>query len=110
MSYISITGLKPKGILSFFKFWRLAIPSFEQARKAKGIQFCQVKRIKGFQCTLTAWESRDDTLNFMRGGTHLKAMQAFHAIATGRTYGYESETVPTWSEAFKLLQEKVKEY
>lgn len=110
MSYISITGLKPKGILSFFKFWRLAIPSFEQARKAKGIQFCQVKRIKGFQCTLTAWESRDDMLNFMRGGTHLKAMQAFHAIATGRTYGYESETVPTWSEAFKLLQEKGKEY
>ncbi len=110
MSYISITGLKPKGILSFFKFWRLAIPSFEQARKAKGIQFCQVKRIKGFQCTLTAWESRDDMLNFMRGGTHLKAMQAFHTIATGRTYGYESETVPTWSEAFKLLQEKGKEY
>ena len=34
MSYISITGLKPKGILSFIQFWRLAIPSFEQARKA----------------------------------------------------------------------------
>ena len=110
MSYISITGLKPKGILSFIKFWRLAIPSFEQARKAKGIQFCQVKRIKGFQCTLTAWESREDMLNFMRGGAHLKAMQAFHTLATGRTYGYESETIPSWPEAFKLLQEKGKEY
>lgn len=54
MSYISITGLKPKGIISFFKFWTLAIPSFEQAKKAQGITFCQVKRIKGFQCTLTA--------------------------------------------------------
>ena len=110
MSYISITGLKPKGIISFFKFWRLAIPSFEQARKAKGIEFCQVKRIKGFQCTLTAWESREDMLNFMRGGTHLKAMQAFHKIATGLTYGYESENGPSWPEAFALLQEKGKEY
>jgi hypothetical protein len=29
MSYISITGLKPKGIISYNVFWRLAIPSFE---------------------------------------------------------------------------------
>jgi hypothetical protein len=110
MSYISITGLKPKGIISFFKFWRLAIPSFDQARKAKGIKFCQVKRINGFQCTLTAWESREDMLNFLHSGTHLKAMQAFHKIATGKTYGYESKTIPTWSEAFTLLQEKGKNY
>jgi hypothetical protein len=108
--YISITGLKPKGFISFFKFWRLAIPSFNQAKNAKGIQYCQVKRIKGYQCTLTAWESREDMLNFMRSGIHLKAMQAFHKIATGRTYGFESETIPNWSEAFTLLQEKGKEY
>lgn len=108
--YISITGLKPRGILSFFKFWTLAIPSFEQARKAKGIQFCQVKRIKGYQCTLTAWESREDMLNFMRSGVHLKAMQAFHKIATGRTYGYESNTIPSWIDAFDLLERKGKNY
>jgi hypothetical protein len=108
--YISITGLKPIGILSFFKFWTLAIPSFEQARKAKGIQFCQVKRIKGYQCTLTAWESREDMLNFMRSGVHLKAMKVFHKIATGRTYGFESESIPTWQDAFALLKVKGKEY
>ena len=110
MHYISITGLKPRGILSFFKFWRLAIPSFEQARKAKGIHYCQVKRIKGYQCTLTAWERREDMLNFMHSGVHLKAMQAFHKIATGRTYGYDSATIPSWSEAFTLLQEQGKVY
>ena len=110
MMYISITGLKPKGFISFFKFWRLAIPSFNQANKAKGIQFCQVKRINGYQCTLTAWESREDMLNFMRSGVHLKAMQSFHKIATGRTYGFEAETIPTWTEAFDLLQEKGKDY
>jgi hypothetical protein len=110
MRYISITGLKPKGIISYFQFWRLAIPSFEQARKAKGNTFCEVKRIKGYQCTLTAWASREDMLCFLQSGVHLKAMKAFPKIATGRTYGYEAEQLPSWAEAFTLLQEKGKEY
>ena len=45
-------------------------------------------------------------LIFMRSGAHLKAMQAFHQIATGPTYGYESDTIPSWEEAYKLLTEK----
>ncbi len=108
--HISITGLKPKGFLGFFRFWRLAIPSFSQAQKAKGNLFCEVKRVEGYQCTLTAWESREDMLVFMRQGVHLKAMQQFHRIATGKTYGYEAENVPTWDVAFELLSTKGKEY
>jgi len=110
MYYISITGLKPKGIFSVIRFWRFAIPSFQQAITAKGIQFCEVKRIQGYQCTLTAWESRDAMLEFMRSGVHLKAMKSFHRIATGRTFGFESESIPTWTEAFELLQEKGRNY
>jgi hypothetical protein len=37
-------------------------------------------------------------------------MKAFPKIATGRTYGYEAEQLPSWAEAFTLLQEKGKEY
>jgi len=91
--YISITGLKPKSFLSSLQFWRFAIPSFTQAKKAKGIIFCEVKRIKGFQCTLTA-----------------EAMKSFHKIATGKTYGYESNVIPDWTEAFRLLELHGKEY
>lgn len=108
--YISITGLKPKGVIATFKFWTLAIPSFKQAQTAKGNQFCQVKRINGYQCTLTAWDNREIMLEFMRSGTHLKAMKSFHKIATGKTYGFESETVPTWAEAFQLLTSHGREY
>jgi len=108
--YISITGLKPKGIIRYFQFWRLAIPSFEQARKAKGNTFCEVKRIKGYQCTLTAWASREDMLVFFRSAVHVKAMKAFPMIASGRTYGFEADSIPTWEEAFTLLQEKGKVY
>lgn len=108
--YISITGLKPKGFFATFKFWLLAIPSFAQAKSAAGNIFCEVKRVNGFQCTLTAWESREKMLEFMRSGIHLTAMKSFHKIATGKTYGYEAESTPTWDEAFTLLQEKGKFY
>ena len=48
-------------------------------------------------------------LEFMRSGAHLKAMKAFHKIATGRTYGFEAEQLPTWPEAMALLKEKGKD-
>ena len=108
--HISITGLKPKGILGFIRFWLFAIPTFRQAQTAKGNLFCEVKRINGYQCTLTAWEDKNIMREFMKSGTHLKAMKSFHKIATGRTYGYESETMPTWAEAFHLLQTHGREY
>lgn len=108
--HISITGLKPKGFLGLLKFWRLAIPSFAQAKTAPGNLFCETRRVKGYQCTLTAWENKDLMRAFMKNGVHLQAMKAFHKIATGRTYGYESEVIPNWNEAFELLQEKGKNY
>jgi hypothetical protein len=104
--YISITGLKPKGLWGFLKFWTLAIPTFREAQVAKGNRYCAVKHIRGYQCTLTAWENRDFMLNFMRNGTHLTAMKSFHKIATGRTYGFESDKIPSWNEAFSLLETK----
>ncbi len=106
--HISITGLKPKGLFGFFKFWSLAIPSFQEAKKAEGILFCEVKNMYGNQCTITAWESRDHMLQFMRSGIHLKAMKAFNKIATGKSYGYESDEIPTWEQAYATLQEKGK--
>jgi hypothetical protein len=108
--YISLTALKPKNFLSYLKFWTLAIPSFAQAQASKGKLHVSAKRVKGHQCTITAWESRELMLDFMRSGAHMKAMKQFHNIATGRTYGYESDIIPTFQEAFELLQVKGKNY
>jgi hypothetical protein len=47
---------------------------------------------------------------FMLVEVHLKAMKNFHSIATGKTYGYSSESIPTWAEAFDILQSKGKSY
>jgi hypothetical protein len=108
--YISITGLKPKGFLGFIRFWTLAIPSFSEAKSAKGNLYSAVKKINGYNCTLSAWENRDSMLVFMRNGVHLKAMKAFNSIATGRTYGYESDVIPSWDEAYSILETKGKNY
>ena len=101
--YISITGLRPKGIVGTLRFWALAIPSFRQAQQAEGNLFCEVRRIKNYQCTLTAWSSREAMLDYLRSKTHLKAMKAFPKIATGKSYGTEAESVPSWDEAYALL-------
>lgn len=108
--HISITGLKPRGFWSYVAFWRLAIPSFTEAQKAEGNLHCAVKRIQGYQCTLTAWESVDHMRRYLGSGVHRKAMQHFSTIATGKTWGYASDTVPTWDEAFALLQAHGREH
>lgn len=106
--YISLTALKPKGIIGYIRFWIHAIPSFNQAKQAKGVLSADVKKIDVYHCTLSSWNSREEMLVYLRAGAHLTAMKAFHKIATGRSYGYEAETLPTWEEAFKLVMEKGK--
>lgn len=108
--YISITGLKPKGFLGLIRFWLLAIPTFRQAQLARGNLYCEVKKMEGYHCTLTAWENRELMLQFMRTGPHLKAMKNFHRIATGPTYGYEADSIPSWTEAFILLRQNGTEH
>ena len=41
---------------------------------------------------------------------HAKAMKNFKLIATGSTYGYESNQIPSWNEALELWQKNYKEY
>ena len=47
---------------------------------------------------------------FVGSGPHLKAVQSFRKIATGSTFHYESDTIPSWKEARRLWEEHYKEY
>jgi hypothetical protein len=49
-------------------------------------------------------------LDFMRSGSHLKAMKVFPGIATGKIFGYEFDTIPDWKEVFEVLMEKGRSY
>ena len=35
--YVSVTGLKPKGLIGWIRFWKLTIPASKDAQKADGI-------------------------------------------------------------------------
>lgn len=108
--YVSVTGLKVKRFWHLPRFWWHAIQSYRQAQRAPGIRSVEVRNVKGYQHTLTVWHSRRDMLNFMRSGAHLKAIRAFRDIATGRTWGDDVETRPSWDEALAQWRNHGRDY
>jgi hypothetical protein len=108
--YVSITGLIPKSLWTTFRFWRHAIPSRIQANSAAGILFSDVKKINGIQHTLTAWESKEHMKSYIHTGAHLEAIKVFRKIAVGKTFGFETDRLPEWSEVHELWLKNGKEY
>lgn len=108
--YVSITGLKPKNFWATFLFWRFAIPSKIQADRAPGLLYSDVKKINQIQHTLTAWESKDHMKAYIHSGSHLKALKAFRKIAVGKTFGYESDRIPSWEDVQELWLKNGQEY
>ena len=108
--YVSITGLKPKGILAALHFWRRAIPSKMQAEKAPGILFVGVRTLNGIHHTLTAWESKEAMKKYIHTGPHKLAILVFRKIATGKTFGYSSRTLPDWDQVHAMWMEKGIDY
>ena len=108
--YVSITGLKLKSFYHAPKFWFHAIPSMIQAKKAPGNVSADARTVNGIHHTLTVWTDRKSMIKFMVSGDHAKAMKIFDDIATGKTYGYETDEIPSWEEAVQIYEEKGIEY
>ena len=103
--YIVITGMQLKSIVSFPRFALHAIPSMNQARNAVGNISADGNYVNGVHHTLSVWKDRKSMTKFMASGAHAKAMKVEPIIAipdTTKTYGYESETIPTWDEAIAI--------
>ncbi|MEO9824954.1 MAG: hypothetical protein ABJF50_11120 [Paracoccaceae bacterium] len=99
--YVSVTGLKAKGIAGLARFAVLAPAAFKEAQNANGILFCETKTRAGWHHTLTVWETKADMMAYRKSPKHLKSMRAFSQIATGKVYGYEAEEKPGWMAALK---------
>ena len=100
--YVSVTGLKPKGLIGWIRFWTLTIPASKDAQKADGFLYCAFNSRNGYQHTLTVWTSKKKMLVFLTSPSHLKAMKNFSKIGVGKVYGYEASNIPTWEDAFYL--------
>ncbi len=108
--YISITGLRLKRPWHALRFWRHAIPAMRQARQAPGNLQARAKTIAGVRHTLSVWESKAAMRAFLYAGAHKRAIKAFPIIATGQTFGFESDRVPDWDEVHRLWQEHGRDY
>lgn len=105
--HLSITGLRVKpGLINLLRFTWHAVRSFNQARKAKGNLHVAARPVNGVQHTVTAWESREAMLDYIRSGAHLDAMKAFHRIAEGSTFSLVAERLPDWEEVHRLWKER----
>ena len=97
--YVSVIGLKPKGLTGWIRFWILTIPASIDAQKAEGIIQCAFNSHNGYQHTLTVWKSKEYMLGYLSSPAHLKAMKNFSNIGSGKVYGYEADRMPSWENA-----------
>ena len=104
--YVSITGLELRGFWHIPTFWRHAIASMAQAKAADGCISAEARTIKGVHHTRTVWKSRAHMHAYLNAGAHARAMKVFKRIATGKTFGYETDSVPDWNEVRRLWAEK----
>lgn len=92
------------------RFYRHAAPSLTQAKRSDGNLHVAVGTINGVHHTLSAWTSRDALNAFLYSGAHAKAIRAFPAIATGKTFGYESDTIPDWETVHRIWLDHGRDY
>ncbi len=108
--YVSITGLRLNRPWHVLRFWRHALPSMIEARRADGNIATAARRVDGVYHTLSVWESETAMKRFLYRGAHGRAIRAFRGFATGRTCGYKTTVVPSWPEALKVWAEKGRDY
>ncbi len=100
--YVSITGLRMKSPLQFFRFWFHATASMAQARRAPGNLGASAQTINGVHHTLTIWENETAMRRFLYRGAHRRAIRAFPSVGSGKTFGYETPEPPGWDQVHEI--------
>lgn len=108
--YISITGLQLRSSFQYLRFWYHAIPVMKQVRQAGGNVFADARTINGVHHTLTAWENELAMKRFLYQGAHRKAIKAFPTMATGKTLGFQAETIPPWADVPEIWNTRGRDY
>ena len=104
--YISITGLNVKSFWHMPKFLRYTTEAKRQAEAAPGnISASTHGPYNGIYHTMTVWKDRSSMLRYFVSGAHAKAMKITSEISRPegtKVYGYSSDHIPTWDEAYAL--------
>lgn len=106
---VTVTSIQLRSVWGFFRLSLFGLKIMGQLKTEQGY----VKMLKTgsgkLHYTLTVWQSEADMKRFARTGEHLAAMKAGKALASEtRSYSYETDTIPAWPEAKRLLMEQGK--
>ncbi len=107
--YVSITGLRVRRIWHTPIFWRYALAAMAQARQDPGCLIAEARTIDGVHHTRSLWRDQQAMKNYLRNGAHLRAMQQFNRIATGKTLGYAADALPEWDDLHQMWLERGRE-
>ena len=108
--YVSVTGVKPESFIGWIRFWVLTLPASKKAQKAEGVLVCLFNSQNGYQHTLTVWESKRQMLAYKSSAIHVRAMKVLPKIGSGRVFGYETDSMPSWEEALAEWTENGRAY
>ena len=100
--YVSVTGLKQIGLISWIRFWTLTIPTSKDTKVTNGILHSAFNSWNGFQRTLNVWKAKEDMLAYFPSSFLLKTMNLFSKIGIGKVYGGKAKSVPSWDHASAL--------
>ena len=99
----TITLIELKGPLKFFALSANALNIIKQL-KATNYKDFKKRGIWTKHYTMTLWNSENELKEFAKSGAHLDAMKKSKEIAKEiRTITIDTNTLPTWEEAKKLL-------
>lgn len=100
----TITSIELKGPFKFFALSANALGVIKQLKATD----CKEFKKKGKwtkHYTMTLWNNESELKEFAKSGAHLEAMKKSKDIAKEiRTITYETETLPSWEEAVKILE------
>jgi hypothetical protein len=101
---VTITSIELKGPLKFFALSAYALSILKQLKSTDYKAF-KKRGIWNKHYTMTLWNSESDLKKFAQSGAHLEAMKKSKEIAKEiRTITIESDTLPSWKEAKKILK------
>jgi quinol monooxygenase YgiN len=90
--------------------YRSTIEKHRPRTAAPGNIKAEARTINGVHHTLSVWADEAAMRAYLRSGAHLQAIKTFRAIATGRTFGFVTETPPEWHEVHDLWRAQAREY
>lgn len=102
--FVTITSIRLKSLWLFFNLSWHGLKISRQIKTHEGFLKMKSTGFGYHHYTCSAWRTEADMKNFMRKGAHLKAMKVSAHLATEiRTYTYETNQLPTWKDAKRLL-------